>query len=186
MKTRDYMVTFNLEKDSLENFKENILPRLSNCQYIIGGAEKGKDNEYLHCHMFFHFKNPIGFESLQKKFKIHHIEIRKGSIKDCVNYCVKQDTKVNQNELVIENTLQEELYLEKENVYAMLIDDILCGYSFVEIVKKYPKIAIYNYNNLLNIFNQFQTEVKKRDFIDITKELFGDKVEFEKNDKNYQ
>ena len=42
MKTRDYMITYNLEKDSISNFKENILPQLNNCQYIIGGEEKAK------------------------------------------------------------------------------------------------------------------------------------------------
>lgn len=176
MKTRDYMVTFNLEKDTLENFKNEILPQLANCQYLIGGEEKGKDNDYLHCHIFFHFKNPIGFESLQKKFKIHHIEIRKGTIKDCVDYCIKTDTKVSQERLIIENTLQEELYIQKENVYSMLIDDILCGYSFVEIVKKYPKIAIYNYNNLASVYSAFQDEVRKEAFKNQAIEVFGDDV----------
>ncbi len=180
MKTRDYLVTFNLERDTLENFKNEILPQLANCQYIVGGEEKGKDNEYLHCHMFFHFKNPIGFESLQKKFKIHHIEVRKGTIKDCVDYCIKTDTKVSQDRLIIENTLQEELYIQKENVYSMLIDDILCGYTFLEIVKKYPKIAIYNYNNLLNVFNTFKEEVDKEKTKNDAYELFAEnKIEIE-------
>ena len=71
MKTRDYMITYNLEKDSISNFKENILPQLNNCQYIVGGEENGEENGYLHCHIFIHFKNPISFDSLQKKHTIH-------------------------------------------------------------------------------------------------------------------
>ena len=163
MKTRDYMITFNLEKDSISNFKGNILPQLNNCQYLIGGEESGSEDNYLHCHIFIHFKNPISFDSLQKKFKIHHIETRKGTVKDCVNYCIKTDTKLDTSKLVIENTLSDSLLQDKENVYDMIIDDILNGSTFYQILIKYPKIALYNYSNLKNIFYDLQKEIVKEE-----------------------
>lgn len=184
MKTRDYMITYNLEKDSISNFKENILPQLNNCQYIIGGEENGEENGYLHCHIFIHFKNPISFDSLQKKFKIHHIETRKGSIKDCINYCIKTESKVDTNNLIIENTIQDSLFQDKENVYDMIIEDILCGSTFYQILIKYPKIALYNYSNLKNIYNDLQEEVAKKQVMYNAIEFFGDKLvkEEEKNE----
>ena len=50
-----------------------------------------------------------------------------------------------------------------ENVYDMIIDDILNGSTFYQILIKYPKIALYNYSNLKNIFYDLQKEIVKEE-----------------------
>lgn len=66
----------------------------------------------------------------------------------------------------------------------MIIEDILCGSTFYQILIKYPKIALYNYSNLKNIYNDLQEEVAKKQVMYNAIEFFGDKLvkEEEKNE----
>lgn len=92
--TRDWMLTIPASKFD----KKEVENRLKKYQYI-GQLEKGKtDTEYLHWQVFVHGTktgSAILFNTLRNKFDGQvHLEQRRGTILDCINYVTKLDTAV--------------------------------------------------------------------------------------------
>lgn len=68
MRNRNYAITLNLEKSTVEDFYEYVSYLNINIGevvgYVVGAVEFGSDNDYRHCHCLIHFKNAIELSTL--------------------------------------------------------------------------------------------------------------------------
>lgn len=92
---RDWMLTISAEKHTQQDVEE-LLDVLGT--YIFQQEEGGK-TDYPHFQAFLQLQTPVRMETLKNKFKKAgfndaHIEMRKGTVQDCVDYCSKEETRV--------------------------------------------------------------------------------------------
>lgn len=93
---RDWMLTISAEKHTQQAVKE-LLDVLG--AYIFQ-QEEGGETGYPHFQAFLQLQSPIHMKTLKNKFKKAgfndaHIEMRKGTVQDCIDYCSKKETRVN-------------------------------------------------------------------------------------------
>lgn len=95
MSARNWLCTFNIEKEDAENWQEILknFYELSRATYAVGQLEKGHETEHLHIQFFLNFKNKARISQITKVNKKVHCE------KVLVNngadtYCMKEDTRV--------------------------------------------------------------------------------------------
>lgn len=79
---------------TINNFTDADETRFAgiDCQYQIYQIEEGKKGT-VHLQGFVYFKNPRSFKAIKQLFPKAHIEIAK-SIKNCIEYCSKDDTRI--------------------------------------------------------------------------------------------
>ncbi|QRI55564.1 hypothetical protein [Bifidobacterium longum] len=92
---RDWMLTISAEKHTRQDVEE-LLDILG--AYIFQQEEGGK-SDYPHFQAFLQLQTPVHMGTLKNKFKKAgfndaHIEMRKGTVQDCVDYCSKEETRV--------------------------------------------------------------------------------------------
>lgn len=76
MRSRNWCLTLNLERNDIESYI-NSFDNITFAEvkgYIIGAIEKGKDNNYTHCHALLCFVNAIEFNTVREYFGDIHIE----------------------------------------------------------------------------------------------------------------
>ena len=93
---RDWMLTISAEKHTQQAVEE-LLDVLG--AYIFQ-QEEGGETGYPHFQAFLQLQSPIHMKTLKNKFKKAgfndaHIEMRKGTVQDCIDYCSKKETRVN-------------------------------------------------------------------------------------------
>lgn len=88
-KARNYCITINnpMEQDILK-FKN-----FNNCKYIYQ-LEQGNEEKTKHLQGYLMFKNPTYFNSIKKQLPRAHIEKARGTKKQNIQYCTKQDTRI--------------------------------------------------------------------------------------------
>ena len=87
---RDWMLTISAEKHTQQAVEE-LLDVLG--AYIFQ-QEEGGETGYPHFQAFLQLQSPIHMKTLKNKFKKAgfndaHIEMRKGTVQDCIDYCSK-------------------------------------------------------------------------------------------------
>ena len=85
---RDWMLTISAEKHTQQAVEE-LLDVLG--AYIFQ-QEEGGETGYPHFQAFLQLQSPIHMKTLKNKFKKAgfndaHIEMRKGTVQDCIDYC---------------------------------------------------------------------------------------------------
>lgn len=98
------------------------------------------DNELEHFHVVVSFYNSVRFDTIKCICSSFHIEPM-GSTK-AVDYALKNGSFY--NSYVLEPN-------EKNDLYCSLLND-MSFLSWSELIKKYPKLIINNYDNIFKIF----------------------------------
>lgn len=93
--TRDWMLTISADKHDRQEV-EDMLDTLG--AYIFQ-QEEGNETGYPHFQAFLQLTSPVHMKTLKNKLKKAgfddaHIEMRKGTVRDCVDYCSKEETRV--------------------------------------------------------------------------------------------
>lgn len=94
--SRDWMLTIRAEGHTDEEVRQ-LFERIGS-----GGVfqkEQGSKTGYPHYQAFLQTEVPMRWSSLKNRlseagFKDAHIEIRKGSVADCIKYCTKTETRI--------------------------------------------------------------------------------------------
>jgi hypothetical protein len=84
-KSRGYLLTIN-------NPETNDLPEVPNERCAVWQLEKG-ENGTPHLQVYLLFKNQTSFNTVKTAFPRAHIDAAKGSPKQCVAYCSKEETR---------------------------------------------------------------------------------------------
>lgn len=133
--------------------------------FVVGGIEIGEDTGYKHCHIMIEYENARTFESIQKLFNIngnqHHIEPRKGSMTDLYKYITKPETKENKEILTLYDNL---IIKDTDTIESDLIQDIINGLNWKNVLQKYAKLAVRYYDNLVKIYADLKG-IKKSEHI---------------------
>lgn len=180
-KTRSWLITYNLEKCQLDTLIQ-LLDTLP-CKYCIGGIELGEENGYKHCHVVVEFQNARSFQGVQNLFNINdnqnHIEERNGTLKSAIDYACKSESKENKEQLCIASTIDLTVSMHDDIYQALTYDIVECNLSWLSIVYKYGKLALYHYDNLKKVYDDL---VQYRS-VKIVNEMFRGKVKVKQNDE---
>jgi len=95
---RNWVFTaFKPEGESLEGFEECIkkIYCVDATQYCIFQVEKAPDTQAIHAQGYFQLKNPKSLTGVKRSFSgIHHYEPRRGTHKEAIEYCSKEESRV--------------------------------------------------------------------------------------------
>lgn len=105
----------------------------------IGAIEK-TENDFEHFHVVIKFKRSVRFETIKNICSTFHIESVKTT--SSITYASKNGVYYNDFDNEVNNA---------ENIYIALVNDMLI-LSWVQIVKKYPKLVINNYSNIFKMY----------------------------------
>ena len=156
---KNYNFTTFIENMTQQQFKDVVLSNYQIDKIIIGALEHTESGkEHFHCYVSFIKK--VRFDTIKKDFPQSHIEVCFGDIQANYKYCTKEGEPFFVNFDILD-------YLEKnqkeEKCYNQLMIDIFVNeLSFKEILMKYPKFAIYNFNNIKSIYD-YNTQLKYND-----------------------
>ena len=151
-KSRSWFITINNPIDkgfTHKKIKEIIENCCSNTVYWCMSDEIGSKENTPHTHIYIIFRNPIGFNSMQNKFKGAHFDAVKGQPTQVRDYIMKSgkweqhkkaDTK-------IDGTYEEHGHCPKHNQGARtdlnyLYDQIQQGVSTSDIINENPKFML--------------------------------------------
>lgn len=92
-KYRDYVFTYNNPKEAPDEFAQK-LKRVAGdtLVFVVFQLERGEEGGTPHYQGFFRFRNPRG-ERLVRKWFGWHIERRRGSPQQALDYATKSDTR---------------------------------------------------------------------------------------------
>lgn len=99
----DYVLVLNQTKEderpTLEFWateRQNLLERmLDHTDYILIASEIGDEKERPHLHIFVQFSRPISFSQCKRYNRTMHIEYRKGTPQQAVDYAINNPEKPN-------------------------------------------------------------------------------------------
>lgn len=91
-KNRNWCFTLN----NYTNEEALLLLQQEKFKYIIFGYEIG-ENGTKHLQGYFELKNPCGINTLKKINNRMHLEVRKGSQEQAINYCIKDNNIIGYN-----------------------------------------------------------------------------------------
>lgn len=138
-KTREWMLTLSAEQYSFPQ----ILEALGKYDAFIGQLEIGEERGYPHWQMFLQHRSPIAFNTLKTLLPTAHIEPRRDSVRACVNYVTKTETRAPGTEPFSwgEINFKESQGKRKDLVYYKeLIDS---GLTVRQVIKECPQAARY-------------------------------------------
>lgn len=147
-KNRVYTFTLNnpdLTKDELlDKIKE-----VATVSYCIIGSETGELGTY-HYQGYIRFMNAIEFETVRLKIfeEKAHIEIARNDDTANYKYCSKQGDFIEYGE---RNCF-------KDKVDGTIIEDILNGMSYKDLIKKYYAYVLYHYKDFRELYHDIKYE----------------------------
>lgn len=172
--TRDYCITCWIKDISQEELKAWLFANYEDkiLKYTIGNTET-TEKELSHFHVYIKFKNPIRARTLVKSLNVPstHFEKMNTNMIKCHNYCLNQAGCYESN---ISNELINDFEQEKD-VYQLLAEDIFeNNFTMYEVCRKYPKISVLHYDNVLKLI---QTR-EKQEIVDFQNDLFNESFDF--------
>lgn len=93
IRSKNWLLTiFDLTKSLEDYFKQ------AQCKYLIGQTEQCPSTERRHYQVYLEFHERKTFGKVKKLFPGAHIECRRGSQIQAINYCSKEETRVTEPE----------------------------------------------------------------------------------------
>ena len=139
-KTKYILTCWN--KDITQEQFYNEIVQLPIERLVIGALEKTQEN-IEHYHVYVKTEKGIDFERIKKICNTIHLEQVYSTETACYNYCTKEGTYYT-------NFTPKR---DAETIEYDLINDIYSGMSKKDIILKYPKYAIYHYDNISKIID---------------------------------
>lgn len=169
-KKRERAYNFNVtcwNKDVLQSdVYSNIVKSGRIVEYIIGETEKTEKGE-PHFHVYLECNGQVDFSVIKSICgEMSHIEKAiKGAVAN-YNYCCKNGVYMSTFSVEDINKMAGQDDADIEN--ALIIDIFERGLNIYQIVRKYPKFALYRINAIKELFaikNEEDLKNKKNDYI---------------------
>lgn len=176
IRTRKYIISWNnYPKELTLEILRDIIIEYAEVDYLILGFEIGEIEHTPHIQGYVKFKYPQYYNSFRKLLDnkdgtYGYIEKARGNDIDNFKYCSKQDNYIEYGKAVEEN----------QDSIKDMINDIIEGMTFLELLKKYGKEIYYHYRDFKSLYNDIKEELKENEVI----EYYNNKTEeLLKNDK---
>lgn len=114
--------------------------QLLDVKNICIGAIETTENELEHFHVVVKFKRSVRFDTIKNICSSFHIESVKTT--NSITYALKNGVFYNDFDNELNNA---------DNIYVALVNDMLI-LSWKQLIKKYPKLVINNYSNILAMY----------------------------------
>lgn len=121
--------------------------------YIIIGEETCPETKKVHWQGFIHFANARSFSSVQKEFHPRHIELCKGSVKQNITYCSKD------NNIILEDG--ECPNQGKRSDLVEVCDKIKEGIPLAQIIGENTPVCVKYLKNLKEIHEILNPQPKR-------------------------
>lgn len=147
-RSRNFAITYNLERYTLDKLYESIDLIDSNIAnikgYTIGAIETGEENGYKHTHVLVSFVNPIELDTIINLFLGLHVEVVR-NYKQYHNYMKKDGAFIFDNLGLFS---QDEEYCE----------DLINCVNFEEFLRLHPELirSIDKYEKAFQYLNRFK------------------------------
>lgn len=119
---------------------------------FIGGKEIAPTTGKVHRHCVVSFHNKKSLEQVIKLLAPHHVEEMRGTIKQAIDYCLKENSEFLINSY---NFIQERDNEER------VIEMILNGHNIKEIMEQCPKTTINKFHNIQRLYSLYHYEKDK-------------------------
>lgn len=138
-------VPYNMENvgGNILDFIENKLKNkdILNYTYACSNLEIGDETDYLHYHLLIRFENAVQIDYVKNIFGDLHLE-NIANVKAYLNYISKTG-------LLFCNINIE----ANEDISKCILEDIENGFNLKQLIYKYPKYAMYHFNQLKELYN---------------------------------
>ena len=119
------------------------LQQLKNIQFYAFQLEKSNESELLHHQIYLYFDKRVGFNSIKEHLPRAHIESRKGTHKQALEYVTKTDTRANPT-----RTWGNEPQQGERTDLANIIEMIEQGFGIEQIKSVHPANYLRYRNNI--------------------------------------
>lgn len=162
IRTRKYIISWNNypKEMTLEKLRDIII-EYAEVDYLILGFEIGEIEHTPHIQGYVNFKNAQYFNSFRKLLDnkdgtYGYIAKARGNDIENQIYCSKQGNYIEYGKI------KDESNDEVKN----MINDIIEGMSFIELLKKYGKEIYYHYRDFKSLYNDIKDELKESETIE--------------------
>lgn len=175
LKSRKWLLTINnhLEHGYTHDVIINLCENLK-CTYFCMCDEIGLNEHTPHCHIFIFRNNPIRFRTIQKEFKIAHIDFCQGTIQQNRDYIRKEGKYLDsrKKETNLPDTFYEsgeppeEKQGKRNDLVALYqyIKDGLTNYEICEIDPIYlDKLSLIDKTREMLRYEKYKTEFRHLD-----------------------
>lgn len=145
-KARAYMLTIN-------NPPCNELAKHDTERYACWQLEQGTQCETPHIQAYLYFKNAISFNTVKKLYPKAHIEIAKGNVTQCVDYCSKTDTR-KEGPWTRGTIPQQGQRNDIEEAIAVIAEDLGKRKPFQRVCEDHPEVVVKYFKGLMFVANQ--------------------------------
>lgn len=160
-RSRKWIISWNNypKELTLNDLKEKIINH-AKVNYLILGFEKGEQEQTPHIQGYVNFKNPQYFTPIRNLLKnddetYGYIEQAYGTDQQNKEYCTKQNNYIEYGECKENN----------DDEYNNLINDIINGMNYIELLKKYSSIIYRHYRDFNQLYKDIKTELREQEVI---------------------
>jgi len=146
-----------------DNRLELHLQQLKNIQYYAFQLEKSNNTELLHHQVYLYFGLRVSFITLKEYFPKAHLEARKGTHKQALEYVTKTDTRANPT-----RTWGNEPKQGERNDLADIIDLIEQGFTLQQIMLLHPGNYLRYRNNIEHALQNYKERIVENQFRKLT------------------
>jgi hypothetical protein len=146
-----------------DNRLELHLQQLKNIQYYAFQLEKSNNTELLHHQVYLYFGLRVSFITLKEQFPKAHLEARKGTHKQALEYVTKTDTRANPT-----RTWGNEPQQGERTDLADIIDLIEQGFNLQQIMLIHPGNYLRYRNNIEHALQNYKQRIVENQFRKLT------------------
>jgi hypothetical protein len=146
-----------------DNRLELHLQQLKNIQFYAFQLEKSNNTNLLHHQVYLYFGIRVSFQTMKENFPKAHIESRKGTHKQALEYVTKTDTRANPT-----RTWGNEPKQGERNDLADIIDLIEQGFTLQQIMLLHPGNYLRYRNNIEHALQNYKERIVENQFRKLT------------------
>lgn len=117
-----------------DHTREEIIESLGVYTSLVGQLEQGHQTGYRHWQLYIEHKTPISFQTLKNKLPRAHIEPRRGSKAQAYAYCMKEDSRIDDQDPIILGEIDLTDHSGRRSDLSQIRDRILQGGTSEEIM----------------------------------------------------
>lgn len=157
---RNALITINMKEKTITKEELETAVKLLDLDYFIGSLEKGEQGT-LHWQCYLEKKTRLRFDQLHKNLFNCHIEVRKGTQQQAIDYIKKIGTKYDDGstmgeliEIGLPNEEKSKSRNELEDVKDLILEE---NATYNDILLEFPNV-IARYEKYVNQLLQYRAE----------------------------